>query len=1116
MDISAWLRSLDLERYEQAFRENAIDEASLPKLTVEDLRDLGVTAVGHRRILLDAIAALRAEISRDTSERSVEPDRSYSKATGAERRQLTVMFADLVGSSALSAKLDPEDLRDVIRAYHRCCTDLVEHNGGFVAKYMGDGILAYFGYPRAHEHDAECAVRAGLELVEAVPKLATMAGAPLQVRVGIATGLVVVGDLIGAGAAQEQAVVGETPNVAARLQAIAEPGTVAIAATTRRLIGSLFEYRDLGAIALKGFAENVPAWQVLGPSAAESRFEALRSTSTPLVGRDEEIDLVLRRWEQAKHGEGCVVLVSGEPGIGKSRIAQTVLARLSTEPHTRLRYFCSPHHQDTAYYPSIAQVERAAGFRRENTAEQRLAKLEAVLAQGTNELSEVVPLIADLLSIPTGDRYPPLNLTPQKQKEKTLHAQLAQVEGLAKRQPVLMVFEDAQWSDPTTRELLDLLIDRVPTLRVLVIITFRREFAPPWVGRPHVSLLSLIRLPPQQRAQMITNMIGGKALPKEIAEQIIDRTDGVPLFIEELTRTVVESGLVIDAGDRITLTGSVPSLEIPATLHASLLARLDRLAQARAVAQIGAAIGRHFSHELISAVAELPPQQVDDALAQLVSAELILRRGTPPVAEYFFKHALVQDAAYSTLLRGRRQQLHARIVQTIEMQFPDIAAAQLQLMAEHCAEAGLTEKAITYRLSAAQQAIARSAMAEAITHVQKGLDLLSALPDDTRRSRHELDLRITHGQAQIATQGYATTAVGETFERARQLCKQLGSPPQLVPVLYGQYVNHLVRGEMDLARNLSAEMRDLGQSQGDALLGLLGAMTGGATSFWMGDFEGGRANTERAFSLCDPLGRAAYARVATEDPRCTAQVYLSMCLTMVGLLDQAREHRDQAVTSARTHSHTLAFVLGHGFFVDWCVNAELELLTIVDELRSLADERGFVVWSAQAAMLKGRCLAALGQPEEGLPFIGEGLAFWRAMGAMMDRPLYLTISAEAHARARRFDEGLSQVREAIRVLEGTRARMVEAEAYRLQGEMLAAVGSQPEAEVCIQRALAVAREQSARIWELRAGATLARLWRDQGKRTEARDLLAPIYGWFTEGFDTPVLKEAAALLAELA
>jgi class 3 adenylate cyclase len=546
VDIAAWLRGLGLQRYEAALRENEIDWEVLPELEESDLEKIGIP-LGPRKLLLKAIRALGTAAPAEQITPPVAIPVARPREDTAERRQLTVMFCDLVGSTALSARLDPEDLRGIIGAYHRCCTELIERNGGFVAKYMGDGVLAYFGYPQAHEHDAEHAVRAALTLVDVVPKLETAAGIPLQVRVGIATGLVVVGDLIGAGAAQERAVVGETPNLAARLQALAEPGTVLVASSTRKLIGSLFEYRDLGAVALKGLGENVPAWQVLGAAAAENRFEALRTTTTPLIGRNEEIELLLRRWEQAKGGDGQVVLIYGEPGIGKSRIAQTIVERLSGESYTRLRYYCSPHHQDSALYPSIAQLERAAGFRRDDADEQRLAKLEKVLGQGTGDLSEAVPLLADLLSIPSGDRYPPLNLTPQKRKEKTLHAQLTQVEGLAAQQPVLMVWEDVHWSDPTTRESLDLLVDRAPTLRGLVIITFRPEFAPPWVGRPHVTMLTLNRLPPRQRVEMIAYVTGGKTLPREIAEQIVDRTDGVPLFIEELTKTVVESGMVTDA-----------------------------------------------------------------------------------------------------------------------------------------------------------------------------------------------------------------------------------------------------------------------------------------------------------------------------------------------------------------------------------------------------------------------------------------------------------------------------------------------------------------------------------------------------------------------------------------
>jgi class 3 adenylate cyclase len=858
MDIGGWLRSLGLEKYEAVFRENEIDETVLRSLTHETLKELGVTAVGHRLKLLDAIAALRTDAA--TKPGSVD-DVAAPAARGAtpedraERRQVTVMFSDLVGSTALSARMDPEDLREVISGYQKCVSETVQRFGGFVAKYMGDGVLVYFGYPQAHEDDAERAVRAGLALIEAVGKLSSVE--PLPVRIGVGTGVVVVGDLVGSGEAQERGVIGETPNLAARLQAGATPGTIAIDTTTHRLLGGLFEYRDLGGIDAKGFANRVQAYEVVRPSMVESRFEALRTATTPLIGRDEEIDLLLRRWEQAKRGEGAVVLLSGEPGIGKSRIAQTFVERLGGEPHTRLRYFCSPHHQDSTLYPSVAQLERAAGFRREDTAEQRLAKLEAVLARGTNNLKEAVPLVADLMSIPTRDRYLPLELTPQKRKEKTLHAQLAQVEGLAARQPVLMVWEDVHWSDPTTRESLDLLIDRVPTLRVLVILTFRPEFTPPWIGRPHVTMLTLNRLPRRQGAEIIAYVTGGKALPKEISDQIVDRTDGVPLFIEELTKSVVESGIVTEAGDHYALAGPMLPMSIPTSLHASLLARLDGLAPTRDVAQIGAALGRAFSYELISAVAEMPQQKLEGVLDQLASAGLVFRRGVPPDAEYSFKHALVQDAAYSTLLRSRRQQLHARIATTLESRFPEVAAAEPAVLALHCTEAGLADKAVSYRLRAGQQGVARSAMGEPVSQLRKGLDLLANLPDDSR-CRHELDLQITLAQALMASQHYAAPEVGQTYARARQLCEQLNWPPQFVTVLNGQLAYQLcVPEDLNRALELANELLTLGEARNDKAIQRAGHNARGNVHTWLGNFVAGREDFEQGLKINAPANRAS-------------------------------------------------------------------------------------------------------------------------------------------------------------------------------------------------------------------------------------------------------------------
>jgi predicted ATPase/class 3 adenylate cyclase len=1109
-EISDWLDKLGMSEYAQRFAENGIDLSVLPDLTDQDLKDIGVL-LGHRRKLLRAIAELKG-VEKGELKPAPPVAASVAPQDTAERRQVTVMFSDLVGSTALSARMDPEDLRDVISGYQKCVAQTVQRSGGFVAKYMGDGVLVYFGYPQAHEDDAERAIRAGLELIEAVGGLKL--SAPLQARVGIATGLVVVGDLIGSGAAQEQAVVGETPNLAARLQGIAEPNTVVIAESTRKLVGNLFDLANLGAKDLKGVSGPVQAWAALRPSSVESRFEALRTATTPLVGREEEVDLLLRRWEEAKRGDGCVVLIAGEPGIGKSRIAQTVVERLGGEPHTRLRYFCSPHHQDSALYPSIAQLERAAGFRREDKVEQRLAKLEAVLTQGTNDLSEAVPLLADLLSIPAGDRYPQLNLTPQKRKEKTLHTLLAQLEGLAARQPVLMMWEDVHWSDPTTRESLDLVIDRVPTLRALVIITFRPEFAPPWIGLPHVTMLTLNRLAHRQGAEMIAYVTGGKALPREIADQIIERTDGVPLFIEELTKTVMESGIVTEAKDHYVLGGPRAPLAIPTSLHASLLARLDRLAPTREVAQIGAALGRSFSYELISAVAGVPQQNLDKALEQLASAELIFRRGVAPDAEYTFKHALVQDAAYSTLLRSRRQQIHARIAATLERQFPEIAAAQPALMAQHCAEAGLNEQAIVYWHKAGQQAAARSAMTEAVAQLQKGLDQLASLPDNSRREALELNLQITLGPALIATRGYSSAEAGDTFARASTLAEQLGRSDYDVALLYGLSGYHLVRSEYRLALPLAERMQQIGDERSDAATILQARWMRAMIQYHRGEFVAARDLFEQC--LQEPH-RQTYSALAAEDPYCTALGYLANTLAYLGYFDQARSRANECLVEARRlqHAYTLTVNLCCMCWVASLANLPHEVRRHAEEMFNLASEHGFAFFQAIATDWLGWASAAIGRADDAVELLTKAISSIRAAGTVICTPMWLTHLAGAYGPLGHPFEGLSRLTEAGEIIEATDERHHEAEVYRLRGDLMNATGDQEAAEDSYRHALETARRQSAKFLELRAATSLARLWRDQGKPIEARDLLAPVYGWFTEGLDTPVLQEAKNLLDEL-
>ena len=699
------------------------------------------------------------------------------RADTAERRQLSVMFCDLVGSTALASRLDPEDMREVIGAYHRCVADTIGRHDGFVAKYMGDGVLVYFGYPQAHEDDAERAVGAGLALIEAVRQVPSPER--LQVRVGLATGLAVVGDLIGAGSAQEQAVVGETPNLAARLQALAGPDQIVIPENTRRLVGDLFEYESLGEVEVKGLAAPVLAFHVLRESEVRSRFEALRTGETPLIGREEEIELLNRRWQQAKAGHGRVVFISAEPGIGKSRLGEAFRESLKGEPHTRLRYFCSSHRQDSALFPFIAQLERAAGFARDDRPSTRLAKLEALITANVTAEGDV-QLLAELVSVPLDTRYSALDITPQRKRERTFEALLRQLSGLASRQPVLMIFEDLHWSDPTSRELLDLAIEQIVGMPVLLLATFRPEFQRPWNDQPHVTTVSLRRLGQEESDQLVRGIIGGAAsLSSELVQEIIDRADGVPLFLEELTKAILEAAAA--GGDHgSAAVASIPanSRAVPATLHSSLMARLDRLGPAaKEVAQVGAAIGRDFAYQVLAPAARQTEAELQKALGRLAEAGLVFQRGVPPQASFLFKHALVQDAAYSTLLRGQRLELHARIGKVLEEQFPETVDAQPELLAHHFALAGVVDRAIEYWRRAGVRSVGRSAHSEAAAQLGCALELLAKLPPGKQRDADELDVTLALAVPLIAVSGFGALRVEECALRAMALSDRLHASP---------------------------------------------------------------------------------------------------------------------------------------------------------------------------------------------------------------------------------------------------------------------------------------------------------------------------------------------------
>ncbi len=1114
IDIAAWLRDLGLAQYQGAFAKNAVDAEILLELTAEDLKELGVEQVGHRRKILAAIAALRAGKSAVNEASAAAPE------APAERRLLTVLFCDLVGSTALSRRLDPEDLREVIGAYHRSVAETIGRYGGFVAKYMGDGVLAYFGYPEAHEDDAEEAVRAALALIGEVGRLET--GERLKLRAGIATGLVVVGDLIGEGAAQEYRVVGETPNLAARLQAMAPEKGVLIGEATRRLVGDLFEYRALGAVEIKGFEAAVPVFEVLRPSAVESRFEALRAAAlTPLVGREEEIELLLRRWRRAAEGEGQVVLISGEPGIGKSRLAVALRERLAGEAHTRIRYFCSPHHQDSALYPFISQLERAALFEREDPLEKKLDKLEALLAPASPPQEEV-GLLAELLSLPAASRYPLPPSTPQRRKEKTFAALLRQMEALARQKPLLIVFEDLHWIDPSSRELLDRMIERLASLRILLLATFRPEFAPPWSGLPQVTAMTIARLDRRTGAAMVESIAANSPLSSETAANIVERADGVPLFVEELTKAVLEAGG--SEGVERTLVGAPsPAASVPAALHAPLMARLDRLGQApKEIAQVASAIGREFSYELLPPVAERRESELLEALGRLGEAGLIFRRGSPPYATYLFKHALVRDAAYGSLLRRRREALHARIASVLEADFPERVAAEPELLARHLTEAGLPDKAVPRWLRAGERAMARSANQEAIAHLTAGLAQLAQLPETQARAKQELALQRLLGQASFATSGYASPEAGRAFSRARELCAAVGEDANVFPVLHGVWLFELGAGYPAKSEATSHELLERAQRVNDIEARIAGNYCVATGAFHLGGLARAHRHLDAAIDDYRGISGAPAQRDTYEygfELGAAVYSYDAWCLWLLGYPDRALQLANEALAILERIEHGLSRSRGlywnsafHGYRGEWSMVEGRAAASIVS-----AQEHGHEMVAATGRIMRGAARAMLEPSEDAVAEIRQGLAAYAATGARVQSTYYLALLAQALARCGHYDDGLTVLGEAAALVEETGERFFEAEIHRLRGNLLLALdeNGHAEAEACYRKALEVAQAQEARSLELRAACDFARLLAECGERGQAAELLAPIYSWFTEGFDTADLKEAKALLDSL-
>ncbi len=1124
MDVEAWLRELGLERYVEAFQENDIDDEVLPDLNDSDLEKLGVASVGHRKKLIKAIAALAApepETAPSPGQTDRLPAPAKAEATfqpEADRRQLTVLFCDLVGSTELSTRFDPEDMLAIIRAYQDCCTSLIVRFDGFVARFMGDGILAYFGFPRAHEDDGERAVRTGLAIAEAVSKLTTPTGEPLSARIGMATGLVVVGDLIGEGMAQEQTVVGETPNLAARLQELADPGSVVISSQTRQLLGNLFELSDLGQHALKGLATPVNAWKVIGEGEAESRFDALHSTAlTPMIGREAERNLLLSRWQRAREGEGQVVLLSGEPGIGKSRLTQDLREQLTEEPHTRLSYHCSPYHTNSALHPVIDQLKRAANILAEDPAEQQLDKLEAVIGKAGEQMSNLVPLLASLCSVPTGERYPALELTPQAQRQLTLEALMVQLESLAATQPVLLIVEDVHWIDPTTAELTALSVERIQHLPVLVLVTSRPGFTAPWVSRPHVTTLALNRLVSGQGAEIVEGLTGGKKLPQNVMDQILVKTDGIPLFVEELTKVVLESGLLSNNGDTYRQDGALPPLAIPATLHDSLMARLDRLAPVKEVAQSCAAIGREFSYRLIAAVSNLEAAELEDALDQLESAELVFHRGTPPDANYMFKHALVQDAAYQSLLLSRRQQLHARIAEVLEREFPQIVEIEPELLAHHLTQAGISDMAAKYWHMAGQLSLAHSGTAEAIAHLGQGLDVLKHTGDDPNLRQLELDLQLTLAGALAAAKGHGVQETCDAYTRAVALARELHQTDALFPALDGLITFRFSRAEISEAIKLGEEFLQLAEDEDDEAARIVGHMNLGVIHLSRGKLETAESQFQSVLALYDVDRHASLKFTYAYDPKVICSGYLAWAQLALGRPDEALASSQQSVAHAKDLSHALSlgFALHRSSAVHQLRRDVAAVEATAAEMAALSEKQGFATYRAQSRLYQGWVLVQRGAVDEGTQLLGASLDELRAIKDEDFFPHTMCVVAEGLFAQGKSDEALALLDQAKQRTTKNEEHWFEAEVHRLIGEITAAQSNETEAEKALLHALSLAREQKGTLWELRAAVSLARFWHGRGRSDEAKELLGPVYGRYVQGLDTEDLQQAKTLLDDL-
>jgi len=1129
MDVAAWLRGLALEQYAPAFRDNDVDCEVLPELTADDLIGLGVTSIGHRRKLLAAIAVLKSETASTlVADASDGPSptlasASAARSTDAERRQLTVMFCDLVGSTTLSTRLDPEEMSNVLGAFQKACVNAVIGFGGSVAKYMGDGALVYFGYPEAHEDDAERAVRAGLALIDAMAAMHPSVPARPQVRVGIATGLVVVGELIGEGSAQERVAVGETLNLAARIQAVASPDSVVVSELTHRLAGAAFEYEELGQHELKGIPDPASLWCVAGESSALGRFQSrVVGGLTPLVGRAEEIALLRRRWDQAKEGDGQLILLAAPAGFGKSRMTQAFREHLDDPSVTCLQYFGSPFHVNSAFYPFIRQLEWAAGIVRTDTGPGKLDKLEAVLLGSGEGKAQAATLVADLLSIPFGERYPPLQLTEAVQKQRTMEVLEEQLVHLSRQNPVLVLFEDTHWIDPTSIELMDRIIRRVADLPVTIIVTYRPEFTPPWLDLGHVTMLKLNHLGRSQVVDLICKTAGGKTLPEAIVDQIATKSQGVPLFIEEITRAILESGDLEEEGERYVLRQSIRDFAIPSTLQDSLIARLDRLGVAKDVALTASIIGREFTYELLEAVARVSQATLLEGLEQLLRSDLLGQQGAPPQSRYIFKHALIRDAAFQCVLNARRRELHQRIAEVLADRFPEVAETEPELLAHHYTEANLADHALRYWRQAAERAAARLAYIEALGHVERAMKLVATLPEGTERAEWELIFLVIEGPSRMALDGWDSPPAKLLYEEARAAAERLGRPAEVFRSVWGLWMGAHSSGQHARAHELLQEIYALQKQTNELEYVVQAHHAGGSQMVAEGEPRAALFHIDQLLSnyRIDVHGNLALTYGA-HDPGCCSLGMRALSLMMLGQLDQVDGALREALDLGNHLDHKPSLSQAHMFCAETFIvlNRPEEAEGHLDLCVALAEKYSLANYLIPAKIMQGWVLVLRGEVEVGVQQAEAALETLKSFPSRrFHLPIRIGIVGLTKAAAGDVNGALSLFESAVESASITGERWYEPELLRFKAEMLLAQPEQraDEAEQCLEAAIALAQRQEAKFWELRAATSLAKLWANQGRREEGRDLLAPVHGCFTEGLNTVDLKDAKALLDELA